>query len=236
MATVQDLIELWRIKAGGIRESMPGGVPDQIKLLNAAKHRVWQHIIAAGRTNGGNGNWFVKETSTDLSLTTTTRDVDLPLDFHDLVFVEAATPAGWLGVKFEAQDFWKVTFRDSRRTAGTVGPETANGTRYYVVSGDNPARFSLDRFPSETITLNVFYTSILPEWTLTTSNVDRVPTCYFDQIVDLAIMMSYLSRERMEQAAAWKAIWDENKALILGVANTRQRATDVSRQPGDNVG
>jgi hypothetical protein len=229
--TVNDLILVWEIKAAGYKDSLPAGVTDRIKLLNAAKEMVWQRIVNAGRSPKGSGNWFVKSTS--LALTSSEREKDLPTDFHDVVFVESVT-ATWEAVAFEAQDFYKQPFRARRRTAATVGPE--DGTRMYVIAGDVPAKFILDKKCAGGITLTVWYTSILPEWTATTDSVTRIPNPYQDAIVNLAAMMSAMSRQDAALSGLYKTLWDENKELIDVIASGRQYASAVSQQPADNVG
>lgn len=228
MATVQTLVDLWDLKAGGYRDSLPNGVTDKIRLLNASKNKVWQHIVAAGRAGG---NWFIK--SGPLVLGAAVNDVDLPADFHDMAFVQGVT-AGWEGVRFAPSDFYKDVYRENRQQAGNAA--ATDGTRYYAISGDTPARFNLDR-PTAGITLTIFYTSLLPEYALATDVIDRVTTVYQDAIVNLALLMTNLSRQDADMAALYKAMWDEDKALISGVASNRHMVAGVvSPKPYDNVG
>lgn len=231
MATLQSLIDIWRIKAGGYRDALPGQEADQIKLLNAAKEKVWQHIVAAGRANGGNGNWFIK--SATVAVSTGERDKDLATDFHDMLMVESLT-SGWEGVKFEGTDFYKTAWRDSRRTAGNADATVT--PRFYVVAGDYQAKILLDRAPNANIVLTYWYTSILPEWTADTDVIDRILRPYQDAIVNLAAMMNAMSRHDAAIAGLWKSLWDEDKALILGTANTRQGGNVVEPKPYDNTG
>ena len=229
MATLQTLIDLWGLKAGGYRDSLPNDVTDKIRLLNAAKNKVWQHLLAAGRTGGG--NWFIK--SGALTLGAGVQDVDLPADFHDIAFVQATT-ATWEAVRFVPSDFYKDVYRENRQTAGNA--VVADGTRYYTISGDTPARFNLDR-PTAGIALLIFYTSILPEYALATDVIDRVATVYQDAIVNLAMLMTEMSRQDAAMAGLWKAMWDEDKTLIAGAAASRRAVAGVvSAQPYDNTG
>lgn len=228
MATVQTLIDLWDLKAGGYRDSLPNGVTDKIRLLNAAKNKVWQHIIAAGRTGG---NWFIKSGS--LVLGAGLNDVDLPADFHDMAFVQGAT-TGWEGVRFVPSDFYKDVYRENRQQAGNAA--ATDGTRYFAISGDTPARFNLDR-PTAGITLTIFYTSLLAEYALATDVIDRVATVYQDAIVNLALLMTNLSRQDAGMATLYKAMWDEDKALISGVASNRHIVAGVvAAKSYDNIG
>ena len=231
MATVQNLIDIWRIKAGGLRDSLPGQEADQIKLLNAAKEMVWQHLVAAGRANGGNGNWFIK--SGTVAVSTGERDKDLAVDVHDVMLVECLT-SGWEAVKFEGTDFYKTVFRDSRRTAGNAGP--AVSPRFYVIAGDYQPKIMLDRAPDANITLTYWYTAVLAEWTTDTDNIDKILRPYQDAVVNLAAMMNAMSRHNSEIAALWKSLWDDNKTLIAGTASTRQGGNVVEPRPYDNTG
>lgn len=230
MATLQNLIDLWDLKAGGYRDSLPNGQADKILLLNASKNKVWQHLVAAGRVAGGSGNWFIK--SATLALGSGVQDVDLPADCHDVAFVQA-TSVGWEGVRFVPSDFYKDVYRENRQQAGNAA--SGDGTRYFTVSGDKPAQFNLDR-PTAGVSLKIFYTSLLPEWTAPADVIDRVLTIYQDAIVNLAATMSSMSRQDVAMAQLWLGMWNEDKALIAGVANVRQIAGIVSPKPYDSVG
>ena len=219
MATLQTLIDLWDLKAGGYRDSLPNGVTDKIRFLNASKNKVWQHLLAAGRAGGG--NWFVK--SAALALGAGVQDVDLPADFHDIAFAQATT-ATWEAVRFVPSDFYKDVYRENRQTAGNAA--ATDGTRYYTISGDTPARFNLDR-PTAGISLLIFYTSLLPEYALATDVIDRVATVYQDAIVNLAMLMTEMSRQDAAMAQLWKAMWDEDKLLIAGAAASRRSVAGV---------
>lgn len=229
MATLQTLIDLWDLKAGGYRDSLPNGITDKIRLLNAAKNKVWQHLLAAGRAGGG--NWFVK--SGTLALGAGVQDADLASDFHDIAFVQATT-AGWEAVRFVPSDFYKDVYRENRQTAGNAA--ATDGTRYYTVTGDTPARFNLDR-PTGGISLLYFYTSLLPEYSAASDVIDRVATVYQDAIVNLALLMTEISRQDSAMAQLCKAMWDEDKALIAGAAASRRSlAGVVAPMPYDNSG
>lgn len=232
MATLQTLIDLWDLKAGGYRDSLPNGLPDKIRLLNAAKNKVWSHLVAAGRVNGG-GNWFVKDGT--LTLGSGAQDVDLPSDFHNMAFVQATT-AGWEGVRFAPSDYHKDVYRENRQQTGNA--TSADGTRLYVIGGDTPARFNLDR-PTAGIALKILYTSLLPEYAAATDVIDRVPSVYQDAIVNLAAMMGAMSRQDAVLGPLWQSLWAEDKALIIGGAGKRQIAGNVGvveTKPYDNIG
>lgn len=232
MATVQTLLNLWDLKAGGYRDSLPNGDTDKIRLLNAAKNKVWAHLVAAGRAGGG-GNWFIKDGT--LALGSGAQDVDLPSDFHDMAFVQATT-AGWEGVRFAPSDFYKDVYRENRQQSGNAA--ATDGTRLYAISGDTPARFNLDR-PTAGISLKIFYTSLLPEYAAAADVIDRIATVYQDAIVNLAAMMSAMSRQDIPLAQLWQAMWNEDKSLIVGAASKRQIAGNVGvveTKPYDNVG
>lgn len=230
-ATVGDLIAIWNIKAGGYRDSLPNGDTDKIVLLNAAKHMIWASMVAAGRPPKGNGNWFAK--SAQIAFTASDREKDLPSDFHDVLFVEPVT-ATWEEVNFEAQDFYKDVFRQNRRSATAVTP--ADGTRFYVIAGDNPAKIIIDRKCTGGVTLQVWYTSVLPEWTASGDSVTRLPTPYQDAVVNLAALMNAASRQDPNITQLWKMLYEDNKALIAIVGSLRQNASIVSPQTYDNVG
>jgi len=229
--TVQSLLDSLDVKVGGYKDSLPTATAnaDKIRLLNAAKNKVWQHLVAAGRMTGG--NWFVKKST--LALGAGLNDVDLPADFHDMASVQGAT-AGWEAVRFVPSDFWKDVYREQRQTAGNAA--AADGTRYYLISGDVPAVFNLDR-PTAGISLTIFYTSLLPEYSAAGDNIDRMTTVYQDAIVNCAAMMNAMSRQDVAIANLFKAMWDEDKALIAGVASSRRSLAGVVKEmPYDNIG
>lgn len=228
-ATVNDLIAVWEVKVGGYKNSLPTEVQDRVNLLNAAKHMVWLALVAAGRAPAGIGNWFAK--STTLAYLSTEREKDLPSDFHDILFVEPTT-ATWEEVAFEGLDFYKDVFQNNRRSATAVVP--ADGTRYYVVAGDQPAKLLIDRKCTGGITLQIWYTSILPEWTAVGDSVTRLPTPYQDAVVNLAAMMTAMSKQDAAIAGIWKSLWDENKALLGAVAGKRQSGSVFGPKTYDN--
>jgi len=229
--TVADLILNWNIKAGGYRDSLPNGDADKIILLNAAQHKLWQHLLAAGRGAGGSGNWFT--TSAAVTFTTADKDKALAADCHDVSFVECTT-SGWEEVNFEASNFYKDVFRQNRRSAVAAAPTDL--TRYYVVSGDQPPVLHLDRKPNASISLTVHYTRILVDFTASTDSTVGIPTCYRDAIVNLAAFMNALSRHDVAIAQLYQALWNEDKALIAAVGTIRQTASAVSAKAYDNVG
>lgn len=229
--TVQDLLDLLQVKLHGFKYSFSGGFLDEIKALNAAKHKVWQSVIAAGRANNGHGNWFVEETDLPLN---GIRDALLPIDCHDVAFVESTT-GGWEGVQFKAGDFYKQTWQEQRRQAGTVGPDDAPA-RFFIVRGPRRPTFMLDRIPNAAINLHVLYTATLAEWTKADDDISKLPPVFRDAVCNGACRMLIASDQDPAMMQVWDGQWKEDLALITAIAHDRQIADNVTSEPYDRAG
>lgn len=228
--TVQDLIDLLKVKLHGYKYAQSGQDADLIKILNSAQHTLWMLMVTAGRANGGSGNWFIKKATLTLN---GVRDADLPADCHDVAFVECST-AGWEAVQFKAGAWWKQVFQEQRRQAGTAAP--TDGARFFVVSGGATPKFSLDRIPNASIDLGVWYTYIFTDWTAAGDSIALIPRPYRDALVNYAASQIISADQDPAIAAQWQGYWGEHKTFVSAVAAQRQIADIVPVAPFDRSG
>ena len=224
-ATVQTFVDLLNTKLHGYQFSQPQGNDDKIRQLNAAKHKVWLALVAAGRAGGG--NWFIKKATLNAS----GLDNALPADFHDLAFIECTT-GGWTGVQVKALDFMTMVFQEQRRNANALTPQD---TIYYVVSGATPAQISFARLGAGTA-FNIFYTYFLGDWTALSDDASMIPPPYVDMVCNYAAAAINANVQDAAMEALWRGRWDEDKGFVAAVSNKRQIADNVAARSYDRSG
>ena len=154
--TVSDLIRPLNLKLRAHAGSLHAD--DRISALNAGQHKVWQLMVAAGKAS--RDNWFSKKAT----LAYTTEDTKaLPVDFHSLLSASSTD------VLMKASAWHRAAWQEDRSVAVAIDPTTLDAL-YYLVSGDFTPTLELSRSVTS-LSVDVFYTSILPEWTDLTTNM-----------------------------------------------------------------
>ncbi len=232
MATVQDLLDILddKLLAYGTSSALdtPGGgttaTVKKIRALNTGHHKVWQILVAAGKDH--RTNWFGKVSSEVFA--TGVRSEALPTDFHDLLWAESTSVLMKAGAQHRAS--WQQDRQDN--SSATPGNLSA---LYYLVTGDYTPNLEISR-KTTGVTVDVHYTSILPEWTAAGDNSDRIPTPFYDAICNWAASDLINSAQSPAVAAIWFQKWQDDKAMIAAAAAQRQLGDVISSEGFDSAG
>ena len=83
--------------------------------------------------------------------------------------------------------------------------------------------------------MDVFYTSILPEWTALTTNIDRLPTPYHDAAVNYAATILLGGTQDIALAEKVNNDWAADKEMIISSAQGRNLGDVVSPEGFDTA-
>jgi len=194
----------------------------KIRALNAGKHKIWQILVAASRPE--RASWFAKSTAVSINLGT--NSVTLPADCHDVLFVESST-VKMVGSTW-AKDSWRADRADSTNEDMTVAKRLL-----YVVAGDSPPVLHVGRKPAANLAATVHYTSILPEWSASADNIDRVPTPYWDAICNYAATLLTSAMQDPETAKMWSGLWTGDEQTAMSAAGSRSSGQNLTQDGMD---
>lgn len=217
MATVADLVTLLDDKLlpykNAVRSRVESSPDDdsKVRALNAGQHKVWALMLAAGRER--RANWFAK--STTLTFAAGDRDMSLPTDCHDVLFVESTD-----GAILKPSAWNKEEWQKERATTGNTAPADI-GTIYWIATGDYTPTLNISRYTTG-LDVTVFYTSTLTDWTATTDNIDRILVPYQDAITNYAAATLISATIDPEAQQLWKSFWESDMAMIQGAVMQRQ--------------
>ena len=231
MATVQDLLNILddKLLAYSLASALdtPGGtnaLTKKIRALNAGHHKVWQILVAAGKDH--RTNWFGAESSEVFA--SGSRTSALPADFHDLLWAESPS------VLMKAGSQHRMSWQQDRQNNTSVAPSAIRAL-YYLVTGDHTPNLEISR-KTTGVTVDVHYTSILPEWTAAGDNSDRIPTPFYDAICNWAASSLINSAQSPAVAAIWFQKWQDDKVMIAAAAARRQLGDVISGEGFDSAG
>lgn len=231
MATVQTLLDILDDKlmpySTASALDTPSGrtaLQKKITALNAGQHKVWQILVAAGKDH--RTNWFGKVSSEVFA--SGDNSEALPTDFHDLLWAESTS------VLMKAGAQHRMSWQQDRKDNSNATP-SALRVLYYLVTGDYTPNLEISR-KTTGVTVDVHYTSILPEWTAAGDNSDRIPTPFFDAICNWAASDLLNSAQNPAVANIWFQKWQDDKIMIAAAAAQRQLGDVISSEGFDSAG
>lgn len=182
---------------------------DKIEAIDAANQQLWR-LMALGYEG-----WFV--TNTDLSLTDSDDDYDLPSNYHHAYFLEVTT-SGKKDFRFKPAQMTSKEFRDKRRNLNTADSDARDF--YFDIIGEDPAVFKLaQNIPAgETLNLRVWYVKRLDKLTATTDTLDPAIIPFFGPLCVCAAA-SLVAPRNLDLAAVLKADWAAQFSELMALVN-----------------
>jgi hypothetical protein len=215
--TGQGLIDLVDDRLAGYQNA--ASPKKKIGFINEAKDAVWAILKNLeqdyfGQTSQGSdatqANYFA-------ALATNTRSYSLPVDFHELRFVECTT-SGFEQTKFEYREISHPTFQDARKTSNvdrTLFPFT---TYYYTIFGKD--QFIMAQFPEANFALTLYYVRWIQDID-TGDDLNEVMLPYSKKLADYAAKKISLSLQDPTQWEAWQKEWKDDILEINNSAGLR---------------
>lgn len=225
MATVADLLTLLNIKVLGFQDGLsPAGTTPatenlarKIAVLNESYHAVWRTLV--GLEKEFESYWFTKQTTISAG-GGLARDFNLPADFHDMLYLEVASPDASRVVHFERAGFGTPKFISERQQTGNVSPSTLPDEKliHYVTARGNPSRLHLGRSFATGTTLGYIYTYRLADFDDSADSIDDVIAPYQGPITSCAAAILLNAVHEAELAARWEAHYDRDVASMRAAA------------------
>lgn len=223
MATVNDtLIPLLNLKLTGLQSAFaPATAADKaaenltrkVKALNEGQHAVWREIVATHR--GTRSYWFTKKGT--INAGTGLKDIDLPADFHGLLFVEG--PGAWSQTQFKFRDVDVAEWaQERRRNPSDIAPGDVNEIMCVVSRGNNQFHLRMTHsLPG--VNLSILYVFGLTDFASEQTNIDGLPAFTRGPITTYAAETMLRSIRRHDVADHWKQKWMEERVSLREAAS-----------------
>jgi len=208
MATAQDLLNLLEPKLLGYQDALtPAGLTPatenlarKIHFLNEGWHAAWRALT--GIDARANAHWFAKDDT--VTVTAGNYDVNLPADFHDMIFVSPAD-AAYQHIVMKKIGMHQPRFKSDRQS--NLGNFLNTDVElYYSVTYGDPGSLRLAR-SSPGADFDIIYRYRLPNITAANTNIDDMPEPYRPPITDYAAAGILNAVHEPELAQHWWNRW-----------------------------
>jgi hypothetical protein len=226
MATVADLVTLLDVKLLGFASALtPAGLDPstenlarKIAVLNESYHTVWRVLV--GLEKEFESYWFTKRVTSLSAGGGLVRDFNLPSDFHDMLYIEVASPDASRVIHFERAGFNTLAFISERQQTANVAPTTLPDEKviHYVTARGNPSRLHLGRSFATGTTLSYIYTYFLADLTGSGDSIDDLMTPYQGPVTSCAAAVLLNAVHESGLAQGWESRYERDVASMRGAA------------------
>ena len=206
----------------------------KVGRINKGKGEVWKvlkqlkegYFMEESALSGGLDNEFP-------ALVTNTREYDLPKDLAELRLIEVTGPVSFEEWNFEKVGMNSPRWRETRITSTSGGSTDTSqldaGTILYDIVGPNASgrqRIVLASFPPAALTLTLWYTRVVPDFSVPKIDAETLITFLAPYVSDI-ITYAGKSLLRLEDAGIdkeWEKEWIENLRRTVSASSDRSEA------------
>ena len=206
----------------------------KVNRINKGKNELWKvlkqlkeaYFMEESAVSSGLDNEFP-------ALVTNTREYDLPKDLAELRFIEVTSPVGFEEWVFQKMSMNSSSFRAVRVSTTVAGTSTDNlslaGTILYDILGPNSLgrqRMVLASFPPAALVLKLWYTRIVPDFTVPKSAAETLVT-FLQPYIGVILTYATKSLLRLEDAGIakeWEKDWREDLRRTVAASSDRSEA------------
>ena len=217
------LVDLAAAKLGGYANAIDPNL--LLLLVNEGKDEVWAILKDLRADYFEKSSQYSSPSDDDYfgPFSSTTREYNLPADFHEMKFIEAVTSGHEIDL-FRHRDMATQEFGDARRGATMGAGFFSSSVYHYDIIGKRT--MILAEYPEQGLQVRIWYVRWIPDLEMDTV-LDEVLHPYAKRITDYAVKKVMLTDGEAQLWQAWKDEWTESVKRLEKSAGPRQIAEPV---------